>query len=205
MDDGRFRSLHALRVKGLTSAAVAAEIVSMPQADVESHLAHLEADGLVRHRSGGRVEGYTLTKDGKAAHAELLVDDVDEQDRSALEAAYERFLPVNAEFKEVCRAWQTRGDDDPNDHSDPSYDAKVIEDLAGVHANVADVLDDLGARVDRTAGYRPRLAAALERVRGGDRQAFTAPMSESYHDIWMELHQDLILSLGRTRDAADEG
>lgn len=29
-------------------------------------------------------------------------------------------------------------------------------------------------------------------------------MYDSYHDIWMELHQDLLLTTGREREAADE-
>jgi hypothetical protein len=30
-------------------------------------------------------------------------------------------------------------------------------------------------------------------------------MTESYHDIWMELHEDLILLAGKVRGEADEG
>lgn len=206
MDDARFRAMHALRVKGMTSPAAAGRIVSLPEAEVADRLAALETEGLVRHRSGGRVEGWSLTKDGKAAHGALLVEAVDEEDRTALEQAYERFLPLNGEFKAVCHAWQTRGDDaTPNDHADPAHDAAVLDRLAEVDARVAGLLDDLGATVDRMADYRPRLGAALDRVRTGERSAFTAPLQDSYHDIWMELHQDLILSLGRTRSATDEG
>ncbi|MFC5138945.1 MarR family transcriptional regulator [Actinomycetospora rhizophila] len=205
MDDGRFRTLHALRVKGLTSPAVAAEIVSLSESDAQARLTELEAEGLVRHRGAGRVQGWTLTKEGKAAHAELLADAVDADARAALDAAYDGFLPVNGDFKEVCTAWQTRGDGTtPNDHTDAAYDAAVIERLAEVDARVDGVLRDLGGAVDRMAGYRPRLTDALARVRDGDATAFTAPMTASYHDVWMELHQDLIVSLGLTRGAADE-
>jgi DNA-binding MarR family transcriptional regulator len=203
VDDGRFRTLHALRVKGLCAPAVAAEIVGMSAPDVEAQLAGLEQEGLVKHRGAGRVQGWTLTKDGRAAHAALLADAVGAGDHAALEAAYERFLPVNGEFKEVCTAWQTRDGGTPNDHADAAYDAGVVERLGAVDARVDGLLRDLGAAVDRMAGYRPRLADALARVRDGDATAFTTPMTASYHDVWMELHQDLILSLGRTRDAAD--
>jgi hypothetical protein len=57
----------------------------------------------------------------------------------------------------------------------------------------------------RSAAYQNRLTAALDRVRGGNTAAFARPMADSYHDIWMELHQDLLLSAGRDRGAADEG
>jgi hypothetical protein len=50
--------------------------------------------------------------------------------------------------------------------------------------------------------YRKRLDAALERLRGGQTMAFLSPLSDSYHDIWMELHQDLRLLLGPPREVA---
>ena len=37
----------------------------------------------------------------------------------------------------------------------------------------------------------------------GDHQLFTGVMCGSYHDVWMELHEDLILTLGI--DRAEEG
>jgi hypothetical protein len=51
--------------------------------------------------------------------------------------------------------------------------------------------------------YVSRLRAALDRLRAGALDALTKPLSGSYHDVWMELHQDLLLALGRTRSAAD--
>lgn len=206
MDDARFRALHALRVKGMTSAAVAAAVVAAPEDEIATALDELGAEGLVRHRSGGRIEGWSLTKDGKAAHAELVAGSVDDDARTVLDQAYQAFLPLNGDFKAVCHAWQTRGADDaPNDHTDAAYDEGVIARLGEVDTRAGEILDPVGAALDRMSGYRPRLSAALDRVRAGERSAFTAPMQDSYHDIWMELHQDLILSLGRTRDAADEG
>lgn len=206
MSDGRFLTLHALRVKGMTSPHTAAAIVSLPADEIEGRLADLAGEGLARHRTGGRVEGWSLTKDGRAAHAALLAEHVDDAERAALGAAYEAFVAVNGEFKRVCHAWQTAaGGDSPNDHTDDAHDDAVIAQLAEVDRSVGPLLDDVAGRVDRMAGYRPRLSGALDRVRGGDASAFAAPLRDSYHDIWMELHEDLIISLGRTRDAADEG
>jgi hypothetical protein len=50
---------------------------------------------------------------------------------------------------------------------------------------------------------RPRLTTALEKVKAGDQKQFTGVMCGSYHDVWMELHQDLLLTLGI--DRAEEG
>ena len=42
-----------------------------------------------------------------------------------------------------------------------------------------------------------------QRVDAGDVRMFTGVMCGSYHDVWMELHEDLILTLGI--DRATEG
>jgi hypothetical protein len=124
---------------------------------------------------------------------------VDDAERAAAEQAYAAFLPINPRFKEVCTRWQMRdGGQEPNDHTDADYDAKVIEDLGTTHDEVV-----VGRSAARFARYAVRFGAALERVRGGDTAAFARPMSHSYHDVWMELHEDLLLTLGRERDAAD--
>ncbi len=82
----------------------------------------------------------------------------------------------------------------------------MISQLLDVHKRlVSSVLEPLEMALPRSAAYQNRLTAALDRVRGGDTAAFARPMADSYHDIWMELHQDLLLSAGRERGAADEG
>ena len=45
--------------------------------------------------------------------------------------------------------------------------------------------------------------SALSRVESGDRDGFTRPLANSYHDIWMELHEDLLTGLKLARTAAD--
>ena len=50
---------------------------------------------------------------------------------------------------------------------------------------------------------RPRLTAALGRVEAGEIEGLTKPLANSYHDIWMELHEDLIVTLQLTRTEAD--
>ena len=84
-------------------------------------------------------------------------------------------------------------------------DAAVISDLDRVHEQIVGVLALAAAVVARLHRYDERLARALERVHEGDTAAFARPMYDSYHDIWMELHQDLLLTTGRERGADDEG
>ena len=53
----------------------------------------------------------------------------------------------------------------------------------------------------RLAPYGPRLARTCRRVVEGETKMFTGVMCGSYHDVWMELHEDLILTQGIDRGA----
>jgi hypothetical protein len=147
-----------------------------------------------------------LTPAGKAAHStELAEDAVTQTGHAQLDHFYATFLPINGEFKSVCQAWQMRSGTQPNDHSEPEYDSRIVDRLAAVDAAIQPQLDQLSNTVPRFGRYTARLTAALERVREGDNSSFARPMYDSYHDIWMELHQDLLLSLNRERGEHDEG
>jgi hypothetical protein len=163
-------------------------------------------EGLAKHREG-RLSGWTPTPQAKERHKELLHGPLAANDPVVLQVAYEEFSQLNGTFKELCTRWQLKGSDSPspvpNDHSDAAYDLAVIEDLALLDANAAAVLERMGGSLSRVERYRQRLAEALDAFKQGDRDKFTKPLYESYHDIWMELHQDLILTLGLQRTAAD--
>ncbi|WP_433503077.1 MarR family transcriptional regulator [Pseudonocardia halophobica] len=203
-DTERFLVVHTLKVKGLASADDLAEITG--RSDLAPVLDELTAEELVKLRTG-RVGGYALTKEGREAHPALVASAVTDEERTGISAAYDAFLPVNVRFKEVCTRWQVRtgpgGDQQPNDHSDEAYDASVVTELVEVHEAAVAALAPAVSVSPRFARYGERFAAALERVRDGDQAAFARPMSHSYHDVWMELHEDLLLTLGRERDAAD--
>jgi pyruvate,orthophosphate dikinase len=47
-----------------------------------------------------------------------------------------------------------------------------------------------------------RLGLAVAAARGGDGRYIASPRVDSYHGIWFELHEELILLAGRSR--ADE-
>ena len=51
--DPRFRTQHALRIKGFAKAEVLGEIADLPASDVEGHLAELAADGSGMFREAG--------------------------------------------------------------------------------------------------------------------------------------------------------
>jgi hypothetical protein len=72
-----------------------------------------------------------------------------------------------------------------------------------VHKNAVPILDQLGNVAPRFGCYQARLAAALAAFGGGDNDALARPMTGSYHDVWMELHEDLLATLGRERTSDD--
>lgn len=200
MTEPQLRVLHALRLRGLAAGESVAGITGLPVAQVSVLLTGMVETGLAKER-GGRLPGFTLTPEGRAAHAAGIAGDLTAEQRPRVEAGYTAFVPLNGAFKQLCTDWQLRAPDVPNDHTDPAYDSAVIERLARIHDAVVPVVD--GVAVERFDAYAPRFAAALHRVQGGDNSAFARPLADSYHDVWMELHEDFLLSLGRARAAAD--
>ncbi|WLP88526.1 MarR family transcriptional regulator [Gordonia sp. NB41Y] len=203
--DVEFDVLHALKVKGLANDEALAALTGLDAATLTSTIDRLADAGLVIRRDAGRVSGTMMTPAGREAHERLApAFALDGSALAATETFHEAFGPINATFKKVCAAWQVRPDGAPNDHDDNSYDAAVVADLEAVHEQVRAALDTVGGEVPRLGRYRDRLTAALDKVRAGDTAAFARPMYDSYHDIWMELHQDLLLTSGRERGAGDE-
>ena len=195
--------LHTLHLSGFVDTDRLAQRTGVEEDRVLEILEQARNDGYVVERSG-RVSGWILTPEGRAAHARLLADELAERGcRAQVEAAHEAFLALNEPFKEICTAWQLRPGGSPNDHSDPAYDAAVIGDLKALHPQVVTVTAGLATVLPRFARYEHDFTAALDRLRTGDTRALAAPLSGSYHDHWMELHQDLLSTLGRERSAAD--
>ena len=202
--DSTFLVLHGLRLKGFADTAAVVDTTGLPEAEVTALLESAQADGLVTRRDG-RVSGWSLTPGGRARHADQIAAEVDELGaRDAIHDAYKRFLGVNGELLEVCTDWQLRNGA-LNDHSDAAYDEGVVARLHGIDDAVQPVCADLGAALGRFAGYGPRLGRALERVQAGERDWFAKPMIDSYHTVWFELHEDLLVTLGIERSKESVG
>lgn len=175
--------LHELRLRGLMQeydATLADELCSM---------------GLAL-RKGAFL---TLTPAGRAAHAAWARLQEGSDAELAARHAYDRFLPLNAMLLQVSTDWQVRPGNVTNDHRDVTYDWSVIDRLIALDERAGAVVRSLGARVDRFAHYRPALQTAVKRVEDGDHQWFLSPRCDSYHTVWMLLHEDLLLALGLDR------
>ncbi|MCX5046364.1 MarR family winged helix-turn-helix transcriptional regulator [Aldersonia sp. NBC_00410] len=196
--------MHALRVKGLASDAVLAAMTALEPTTL-SDVVDTIVDAGWANRREGRMAGTMLTPAGRARYDELRAErSLDDAQSRTVAELYAAFLPINTDFKQICAAWQMRDDTTPNDHTDAEYDSAVIADLAAGHDRVNAILTTAAEGMPRWSRYQVRLDSALAKVRGGDKAAFARPMYDSYHDIWMELHQDLLLTAGRERGTDDE-
>ena len=194
-----FRTLHALRIRGFATIDTLADMTGAPSSDVEAHLAHWSAGEHVQFREPRAL--WQLTPSGRARHLDLLREDVAPVvPNSDLTVAYQHFLAHNEQFKELCTAWQVfKFNGERNDHSDAGYDAAVFENLAHLHAAAEPAIACFGTVFDRMAPYGPRLESVLIRIHDGESNMFTGVMCGSYHDVWMELHEDLMLTQGIDR------
>jgi hypothetical protein len=187
--------LHSLRLKGRAGVPPIASAVRADPGETLTALQRHAADGLAVFREG-RIGGWMLTPAGRehwehwlrAERAGIAVD--------GLGTLYdEEFLDLNRRFKMLCTEWQVaaRGDR-----------AEFLARLAHVHTANIDLVERFGRCAGRLAGaYPPRFTAAFDRFGAGDDAALLQPFTDSYHDVWLELHEDLLLLLDREREPED--
>jgi pyruvate,orthophosphate dikinase len=92
-----------------------------------------------------------------------------------------------------------------NDHADARYDDRVVGDLGVALDRVRPVGDRLAAVLERFEPYTPQLDDAMARVRSGDGDYVAKPVIPSFHTVWFEMHEDLLVTLGldRSSEAAE--
>lgn len=174
-------------------------MTGLGEAEVDDALQALADDGHAQFRENRGL--WQVTADGRTAHSEHLAADLEGLDvDAALGTHYEAFLDSNSKFKELCGDWQMRNGE-PNDHSDAAYDESVVERLESLHADALPTVQSMGAELERMQPYSERLVEVLAKLQTGETKMFTGVMCGSYHDVWMELHEDLILTQGIDRSA----
>jgi hypothetical protein len=194
-----FRVHHALRIKGFAGVGPLAELAALPADECEEYLRALAAGNLALFRENRSL--WQLTPAGKEVHSEALEHDAGRPGfRDGLASSYPAFLTLNERLKELCTRWQLR-DGSPNDHDDADYDAEVLDALDGLHSEAHVVASHFGVVAERFAAYASRLESSLSRLRSGQMNMFTGVLCGSYHDVWMELHEDLLLTQSINRSA----
>jgi pyruvate, orthophosphate dikinase len=145
--------------------------------------------------------GYKLT-----AAARPRVDELYARERehagAVIEGVYTQFGPINDEVKQIVTDWQMRpvgGELTVNDHSDSRHDDRVLARLRRTDAKVSTALAPLSLALNRFDVYPRRLRRALTLIGEGDHSMLAAPLKDSYHTVWFELHEELIILSGRRR------
>lgn len=187
--------LQAVRLKGRVSLADLAATLGKTTDDVAGTIDRLTKSGLL---IGG--ETLRVSPDGRVRLDEMLADERRHVDTAALADTYADFRAVNAEFKALVTDWQLK-DGQPNAHDDTAHDADVLARLDDVHRRVIPIVTAAAAQVPRLSHYSAKLQAALDSIHGGDTAWLSRPLIDSYHTVWFELHEELIVAAGLTRES----
>jgi hypothetical protein len=187
--------LQVVRLKGRVNPAYLAETLDEDPADLDSTVAWLIESGLLLND-----KTLKLSDEGRARLSELLAEERRSVDEAAMTRAYNDFRAVNADFKAVVTDWQLKAGE-PNTHEDPEYDATILARLESVHQRVMPIIAAAAAQLPRLSGYSAKLQRALVRVRAGEIVWLSRPIIDSYHTVWFELHEELIVAAGLTREA----
>jgi hypothetical protein len=167
-----FPALHALALRG-----------SLPDVDGADELVTAE---LIQPTASG----YLLTAHGVARHDELLAAERQGLDLDGLASIYDGFLALNGPMKLLSTkaAGTSEGDE-------------FIDEFANFVARAGAVVRRTSEILPRFAGYESRLTEAMVRADAGHWQYLTSPLVDSVHSVWMELHEDYLQTLGRSREA----
>jgi hypothetical protein len=186
--------LQGIRLKGRVSRAELAATLGSDPGEVVDDLT----------RSGLLLDGPTLrlTPEGRERLAELLTAEREHLDHAVISSAYNDFRAVNTEFKALVTDWQVRNGQ-PNTHDDADHDAAVLTRLDVVHQRITPIIAAAAAALPRLSRYSTKLQTALDNVHAGDTIWLSRPLIDSYHTVWFELHEELILAAGLTRETED--
>jgi len=150
-------------------------------------VAKLAEAGLVASTAAGAL----LSEIGTKVHGALLQAERQAADTEKLQAIYERFLPINVDFKSACSRWHD---------ADADTRSSLLTELSTLVDRAEPALRRSGEIVERFADYGPRLRTALGAAEAGDHEQVTSPKTDSLHTVWMELHEDYIQLLEIDRE-----
>lgn len=197
-------SVHGVRVLGHSTARGVGALYDLDAGEVLEHLLDAEARGWVRRPEYRDGSTWSMTDLGREHGERALAEDLDGSGvREAVRAAYERFLPLNSRLGPLMTRWQLRPTPaDPlafNDHTDHRYDDAILGELDRLARDLAEVSAELAAALPRLGVHQPRIDAALARAHEGDLRWVDSPEVASMNIVWIQLHEDLLATLGITR------
>jgi hypothetical protein len=199
-------ALHAVRITGFADTPVVAHRFGLDAAETAEFLGDAEAYGWVSYSAFAGLGGWSLTERGRAENQRQLAAELAASGAAdAVHAAHRDFVPLNARLLQACTGWQLRPTADdrlaPNDHTDPAWDAGILDELSAIGHAMSPLIHRLGGILNRFSGYDTRFAKALHRARAGEGVWVDGTGIDSCHRVWFELHEDLIATLGLSRQS----
>ena len=182
--DHSWTRLHEVRLRGMLDVE-----------DGDRDIERLIATGYLLRR-GSKV---VIMPAGKAAHATWALLPEGTEQHAAARRAYDQFLVFDRQVKQLTTEWQLAAGANGRSEGFSAEDWKLIDRLTAVHEKAGAPLGALGREVPRFAGYRPRLRHALQQLEEGDPKWFSGVTCDSYHTVWWQLHEDLLVALGIAR------
>ena len=197
-------TLHAIRLKGMADDAEVAARFGLDLTLARELLLDFQAFGWITRVEFVGTAGWTLTESGRSENERQLAHELAATNsNSSIHDAYLSFLPHNDRLLRACTDWQLRPSGaDPlavNEHTDNEWDQRVLTTLSALREELRTICQELGHRLARFRGYDDRFTAALARVEQGELTWIARPRVDSCHTVWMELHEDLIATLGIRR------
>lgn len=193
--------MHTLRCIGVAGVERVADASGLDIGESVVRLRELSDRGLVK-LDPGPFGGWGLTESGRITDDEWVRDELELVDgRDQVQSCYESFLGLNPTLLQICSDWQMRRVGNTptlNDHTDPDYDAKVLSRLIRIDASAQRICSDLASLLTRFGVYGTRLTLAVERALAGN-TAYVTDTLDSYHTVWFQLHEDLLVTLGISR------
>ncbi|MEO6029690.1 MAG: transcriptional regulator [Candidatus Binatia bacterium] len=183
--------LMAVRVHGRADAVAVARTAGVDEGTATATLAALRAaETVASAASPSSGAAVTLTDQGRARLVLLLASE--RHDAGKIAEVYDAFVVADRELKRAITAWQLADDVRKGEARDGVLAAATT--AGGVAAVI-------GAIAPRFAPYAGRLAVAAGAIATGDARFVASPRVDSLHQIWFELHEDLLATLGRSRAA----
>jgi len=197
-------ALHGIRILGSPTAGEVAARYRLDADGVQEHLLDAEARGWVRTYSFAGRTTWSITDAGRAENERQLAAELDAAGaRQVAVEAHAAFLPLNRRFGTACTKWQIRPTSwdrmAANDHTDWAWDEQVLRSLASLGDALDRAVAPLAEALPRFDGHVDRYRAALARVDRGERAWVDAPDRASCHLVWIQVHEDLLATLGIER------
>ena len=190
LTEDTFAVLNAVHLRKIATPDVVREISGLPAEEIGRLIDHAVAAGQIEDVGGM----YMLSNAGTSA---LLTGYRDRYESLRTDADvlawYERFERINKQFLEAISAWQTDGGADPS----------RLDKLLRLVERLVKAFDLITPTLPRYARYRNRFQAAMDRVDHGETEFVSSPTADSIHNIWFELHEDILTVIGRPRDVAE--